>query len=328
MDRAGVTDLEMAGEVVLGEVLEEAFAGAEDSGGVTAVMTSRKIKIALASGKGGTGKTMLAVNLASYLSQKKKTLLIDLDVEEPNDFLFVKGEVVGISESYKMIPEWDESRCNLCGICSAVCNFHAVIQLGDYIAIFNELCHSCHACSELCPKGALPMKQHKMGEIKTISNGNLTLVESRLTVGEEQAVPLINQTHDHVQENYGDFLFQIFDCPPGTACPMAASVKKADFVVLVTEPTPFGLHDLKLAAETVAGLSIPFGVVINREGIGNGDVEKYCFENHVPVMAHIPFDKEIAILYSKGQLLVDNYETLLPSFNQIMDHIENGVYMS
>jgi MinD superfamily P-loop ATPase len=172
------------------------------------------------------------------------------------------------------------------------------------------------------------MRKQKMGEIKTVAAGNLTLVESRLFIGEEQAVPLINQTHDLVRKEYQDTPFQIFDCPPGTSCPMVAAVKKADFVVLVTEPTPFGLHDLKLAVETVAGLGIPYGVVINRDGIGNNEVEEYCNENNVPVLARIPYDKEIAFLYSKGQLLRDNHDAVFQAFGQIMDHIENTVFVS
>jgi MinD superfamily P-loop ATPase len=290
--------------------------------------SNRMIKIALASGKGGTGKTMLAVNLAFYLSQKHKTLLVDLDVEEPNDFLFIKGDVIQVSDQYKMIPEWEESKCNLCGICTDVCNYHAVLQLGDYIAVFKELCHSCYACSELCPTSALPMRQHKMGEIKTISSGNLTFIESRLLVGEEQAVPLINQTHSVVLENFDHIPLKIYDCPPGTSCPMVASVKRADFIVLVTEPTPFGLNDLKLAVETVAGLEKPFGVVINRDGIGNNEVEMYCSENSVPVLARIPFDQKIAALYSKGQLVYGNIDSIEKALDQIMNYIENTVLVS
>lgn len=289
---------------------------------------TRPIKIAVASGKGGTGKTFLAVNLAAYISSKNETVLVDLDVEEPNDFLFINGDIVSIADQHKMIPEWDEEKCTLCGICSKVCNYHAIIQLGDYVAVFKELCHSCYACSELCPAGALPMREHKMGEIRTISAGHLTLVESRLVVGEEQAVPLINQTHKLVSQNFNHALFQIFDCPPGTSCPMVASVKKADFVILVTEPTPFGLNDLKLAVEAVEGMGKPYGVVINRDGIGNKDVYNYCAQNNIPVLSRIPFDRRIATAYSKGKLVYQEMDEIGQSLEMIINYIESSVLVS
>jgi MinD superfamily P-loop ATPase len=292
-------------------------------------MTNYKpLKIAIASGKGGTGKTLLSTNLATYLSQTQKTLLVDLDVEEPNDFIFISGKTENISDKFKMIPEWDESKCTLCGICSNSCKYHAVIQLGTFIGVFKELCHSCYACSELCPTNALPMEKHKIGELKTILNGNLTFIESRLEVGEEQAVPLIHQTNDLVEKNYIDIPVQIFDCPPGTSCPVIAATKIADFVVLVTEPTPFGLNDLKLAVETMQDVKKPFGVVINRYGVGNKDVEKYCNREQIPILAQIPFDRQIAEHYSKGELVYDKVEQMATSLQQIISFIEKKVLKS
>lgn len=286
-------------------------------------MTKLKpLKIAIASGKGGTGKTLLSTNLAVYLSKSQPTLLVDMDVEEPNDFIFIKGITQNVSDQYKMIPRWEEDKCTLCGICTKTCKYHAVIQLGAIILVFKELCHSCYACSELCPTEALPMYKHKMGEIKTISSGNLTFIESRLTVGEEQAVPLIHQTHEIVKQDFADIPVQIIDCPPGTSCPVVASTKDADFVILVTEPTPFGLNDLKLAVETIKEIKKPMGVVINRYGIGDDEVEKYCLKAGIPVLAKIPYDRKIAELYSNGQLVYDKIEEVSSSLDQIIKAIQ------
>jgi MinD superfamily P-loop ATPase len=283
---------------------------------------SKPMKIAIASGKGGTGKTLISTNLAAYLSKEQKTLLVDLDVEEPNDFIFINGTTQSISNQYKMIPEWVESKCTLCKICSNSCKFHAVVQLGKVISVFKELCHSCYACSELCPSQALPMQKHKMGEMKTISAGNLTFIESRLNIGEEQAVPLIHQTLDYVDKNFNDIPIQVFDCPPGTSCPVIAATKNADFVVLVTEPTPFGLNDLKLAVKTMQKLNKPIGVVLNRYGLDYTDVEKYCREEKISIMTKIPFDRKIAEYYSNGEMVYDNIKEFSTSLNEIINYIQ------
>lgn len=282
------------------------------------------LRIAIASGKGGTGKTFLSTNLASLMSRYQKTLLVDLDVEEPNDFIFIHGTQESLSDQYKMIPEWDEAKCIQCGICSNSCAYHAVVQLGTYIAVFKELCHSCYACSELCPVQALPMLHHKIGVTKTIISDNLTFMESRLEVGEEQAVPLIQRTHAQInQKGYQEIGVQIFDCPPGTSCPLIAAVRPADFVLLVTEPTPFGLNDLKLAIDTMQYLNKPLAVVINRFDIGNDDVEAYCDQMQIPVISKIPYDKQVAVLYSNGQLVADEVKAVTASFHQIVNFIQD-----
>jgi MinD superfamily P-loop ATPase len=279
-------------------------------------------KIAIASGKGGTGKTLLATNLADYISQGENTLLVDLDVEEPNDFIFIEGTNVNTVDQVKMIPSWDERQCTLCGLCSKTCKYHAVIQLGTFIAVFDELCHSCYACSELCPANSLPMKAFKMGETRTMSKGRLTFIESRLEIGEEQAVPLIRKTHIMANELYHDIPFQIFDCPPGTSCPVVAAARHADLVILVTEPTPFGLNDLQLAVETMRDLGKPVGVVINRDGIGNSEVEDYCAREHLPVIAKIPYNREIARRYSKGELVYNEFESVKNALHQIVSFVQ------
>ncbi len=282
------------------------------------------MKIAIASGKGGTGKTTLSTNLAAYLAEFDNVVLVDSDVEEPNSGLFLKGELVSSEEKFKTIPEWEKDKCTLCGECQKVCNFHAVIQLGTMILVFPELCHSCYACSELCPTQALPMKQKKIGDLSRFKINNLNFIESRLIIGEEQAVPLIKQTTEYVDSHFKNHI-KIFDSPPGTSCPVIEVVKDADFVILVTEPTPFGLNDLKLAVETVKELNRNFGVVINRYGIGNNDVIDYCNDENIPIIAKIPNSRKIAELYSEGKLLYKEIPEVAEELKHIKTYIFNEV---
>ena len=218
------------------------------------------MKIAIASGKGGTGKTTVSTNLASLLAESEDVVLTDLDVEEPNSGLFISGKILHEEDKYKMIPEWKKDECILCGNCQKVCNFNAVMKLGEMILVFPELCHGCYACSELCPTKSLPMIPKKMGELKHYKSGNLDFIESKLIIGEEQAVPLIKQTLDYVDDNFPVKTIKIFDAPPGTSCPVIEATKDADLILLVTEPTPFGLHDLILAIETMKELKKDMGV--------------------------------------------------------------------
>ncbi|OQY00330.1 MAG: ATPase [Bacteroidetes bacterium 4572_117] len=281
------------------------------------------MNIAIASGKGGTGKTTVSVNLASYIAENEKVVLTDLDVEEPNSKLFLETELFYKEDKFKMIPEWIENKCTLCGICQKVCNYHAVIQLGPSILVFPELCHSCYACSELCPTNALPMIPVKMGELSHYKNKQLSFIESRLEIGQEQAVPLIAQTIDYVNEKFTDEVIKIYDSPPGTSCPVIEATKDADFVILVTEPTPFGFHDLKLAVETMKELKKEFGVVINRDGIGNDDVFKYCIQENIPVLAKIPNSRKIAEIYSSGELIYKQVSEFKEQMESIRSFILN-----
>ena len=222
-----------------------------------------------------------------------------------------------------MVPEWIEDKCTLCGICQEVCNFHAVIQLGEMIMVFPELCHGCYACSELCPTSALPMIPKKMGELKHFNDHHLHFIESRIDIGEEQAVPLISQAQKYINEHFNGDLIRIYDSPPGTSCPVIEATKDADYVILVTEPTPFGLHDLKLAVETMKELKKEFGVVVNRHGIGNDDVLQYCEKDNIPVLAKIPNDRRIAELYSQGKLIYKEIPEFRLALEQIVSHIES-----
>ena len=280
------------------------------------------MKIAIASGKGGTGKTTLSTNLADYFAEKGEVILTDLDVEEPNSGLFIKAEFVHKEDKYKMIPEWEQEKCTLCGLCQDVCNFHAVIQLVDQIMVFPELCHSCYACSELCPVDALPMVPKKMGELTHFQKDNLIFVESRLDIGQEQAVPLISQTKEYVDKLFHKEAIKLYDSPPGTSCPVIEAVKNADFVILVTEPTPFGLHDLKLAVDTLKELKMKFGVVVNRHGIGNDDVVNYCQKENINVIAKIPNSRRIAELYSRGELIYQK----IPEVKHQLENIERYIF--
>ena len=279
------------------------------------------VKIAIASGKGGTGKTTLATNLAVYMSGGRKIILADLDVEEPNSGLFIRAEKVFEDTRYKMIPGWIEASCTFCGLCQDVCNFNAVLNLGRYILVYPELCHSCYACSELCPESALPMQKHRMGKLKHYRNGNLDFIESRLDIGQEQAVPLIAQTLKHALQLPGENSIMILDAPPGTSCPVIEATKDADKVILVTEPTPFGLHDLRLAVETMEKLGKEYVVVLNRFGTGNNTVEEYCENNNIRIIAMIPDNMKVAEFYSRGLLVHDKLEDFRQSLDRIKDYI-------
>ncbi len=280
------------------------------------------MRIAIASGKGGTGKTTLSANLAAFLSETEPVVLADLDVEEPNAGLFIQGKLKNEEVKYKMIPEWNSETCTFCGECQKNCNFHAVIQLGPQILVFPELCHSCYACSELCPTGSLPMVSQRMGVLKHYSGNNIAFIESHLDIGQEQAVPLIGQTIQYVEDNFDDNTLKIYDAPPGTSCPVIEATKDADFIILVTEPTPFGLHDLKLAVETVKELQKPFAVVINRYGLGDDKVLDYCKENKIPIIAKIPNQRVIAELYSRGELIYNQVPEFRDELLKISDYIK------
>ncbi len=280
------------------------------------------MKITIASGKGGTGKTTLSTNLASYLAKMgKKVVLADLDVEEPNSLLFLKAELKNEMVAYKKIPKWESENCTLCGECAKNCNFNAIVALPSEILVFPELCHSCYACSELCPTDSLPMSDKKMGYIREYESEEFNFIEGRLDLGEEMAVSLISQTIDYASKKYPDSL-KIFDAPPGTSCPVIEATKESDFVLLVTESTIFGLNDLALAVETMRVLGKNFGVVINRYGIGDNRVEEYCKKEGIDIVAKIKNDKEVAKLYSKGEFIYPKIKHFKDSLDEIVSFLE------
>lgn len=280
------------------------------------------MKVAIASGKGGTGKTTLSTNLATFLGEHERVVLVDLDVEEPNSNLFLNSELLKREDKMKMIPRWESSVCTQCASCVEVCNFHALISIANEILVFPNLCHSCYACSELCPTNALPMEENKMGELSHFRTPEIDFVEGRLNIGEEQAVSLIAQTKKYVEKYFSDDTIKIYDAPPGTSCPVIEAIKDADFVILVTEPTPFGLHDLALAVETTRALKKNFGVVINRYGIGNDDVSDYCAKEAIPILAKIPHLIDAAKLYSQGKLIYKEIPIFKEAIEKIALHVK------
>ncbi|MFT7824083.1 MAG: ATP-binding protein [Sulfurimonas sp.] len=279
------------------------------------------MKITIASGKGGTGKTTLSSNLVSYLAdQNQQVVLADLDVEEPNSAIFIQGELKDQNVFHKLVPKWDRSDCTFCGKCAEVCNFNAIIDLPGEIRVYPALCHSCHACSELCPTGSPPMTPERIGEIREYHYDKLALVEGILDLGQEMAVPLIGGTIDYVDEKFDGFV-KILDAPPGTSCPVIEASRFSDFVLLVTESTPFGLNDLILAVETMRVLHQKFGVVINRHGIGDNSVEAYCAGENIPIVTKIRNDQEVAKLYAKGELIYPKIGHFRNSIEEIVSFI-------
>jgi MinD superfamily P-loop ATPase len=260
--------------------------------------------LAVASGKGGTGKTTVSVNVARVFGSAVQ--LLDCDVEEPNAHLFLKGSTTKQETVTIPIPQVDESLCDGCGECGRFCEYHAIVTFGTTPLIFPELCHGCGGCMMVCPTKAIREIGKRIGVVETLTSGNITLIQGRVDVGVAMAPPLIRAAKAHLQ----DSLPAILDAPPGTSCPVITTLRGADFVALVTEPTPFGLNDLKLAVDMVRELGIPFGVVINRVGIGDDRVHVYCNAQEIPVLLEIPDDRRIAETYSRGELLVE----LLPEY--------------
>lgn len=264
--------------------------------------------IAIASGKGGTGKTTVTLNLAKACGSKVQ--ILDCDVEEPNDHLFLRGLSRGVEPVTLSVPQVDESLCDGCGECGRFCAFHAIAVPKDRPILFPELCHACGGCSRVCPRGAIRETQRRIGAIETLDAGDIRLIQGLLDVGVVMSVPLIHAVKKRMEAGTPT----IVDAPPGTSCPVMAAVRGADYTVLVTEPTPFGLHDLSLAVDMIRRLGVPFGVVVNRMGAGDGRVHEYCGSEAVPVLAEVPDDRRIAEAYSRGELIVDALPEYIPLF--------------
>jgi MinD superfamily P-loop ATPase len=271
--------------------------------------------IAVASGKGGTGKTTVAMNLAKVINSQVQ--LFDCDVEAPNDHLFLNGVDLKKAIVNVPIPFVDERLCDACGECSKICEFGAIVSLKTTPLIFPELCHSCGGCVEVCPKRAIKEVPHRVGVIQISEKDNITLTQGYLDIGVSKAPPIIRAVKSLLRN--GNHV--IIDAPPGTSCPVITAIKGTDFVALVTEPTPFGLNDLKLAISMVREVGIPFGVIINRVGIGDGRINELCEREEIPILMEIPDDRRVAEAYSRGDLIVE----VLPEFSHYFEDLWENV---
>ncbi|NMA55459.1 MAG: P-loop NTPase [Firmicutes bacterium] len=280
------------------------------------------MKLAVASGKGGTGKTTIAVNLARVLAEEGPVQFIDCDVEEPNAHFFLKPSLDTEREVSILVPVIDRVLCNGCGECVKACAFNAIAVLGHKALVFAEICHGCGGCARVCPTKAITEQPNRLGVVSTGPAGNIFFVEGRIDVGTPLSVPVTKGARREIKEQDG---IVILDAPPGTTCPVVAAVAGCDYVLLVTEPTPFGLNDLKLAVELVRELDIPHGVVINRADIGDQGVEEFCRREGISIHLRIPFERQFAETIAHGGLLVDAFPAWRPKFQALWHKIQEEV---
>jgi MinD superfamily P-loop ATPase len=272
--------------------------------------------ISIASGKGGTGKTTVATNLAVSIGNNVQ--LLDCDVEAPNAHLFIHPVFEKTETVSTPVPEVDLKKCTYCGKCAEICQYKAIAVVGETVLTFPELCHSCGGCMEVCPEGAISEKGRELGVLQKGFFDNIEFIHGKLRVGEAMSPPLIKRVRSAALNDK----FTIIDAPPGTSCPVIAAINDTDFVLMVTEPTPFGLHDLKLAVGAVKLLGIPCGLVINRSDVGDEKVKAYAEKENLPVLMEIPFDRKIAEAYSKGQMIVDVMPEWRNKFLDLYDQIK------
>lgn len=279
------------------------------------------MQIAVASGKGGTGKTLVSTCLLRILGDKDSAL-IDTDVEEPNAGLVLKLPAEKTTSVSRLVPEIDYNFCDFCGKCAEVCNFNALLVLNDKVMLFKELCHSCGACAYLCPLAAIKEVNHPIGVIEEASMPERgTVLTGRLNIGEAQSPPLISA----VKEQGEKAALRIIDCPPGTTCAMIESIRDSDYCLLVTEPTPFGLHDLELSLEAIEMLGIPGGLLINRWQGKEEELSALSAKTGVPILGRIPFSLELARAYMQGHNPLEAMPALRPILSDAFEQIKGAL---
>ncbi len=279
----------------------------------------KRKKLAIASGKGGTGKTTVAVNLAAVAAFP--VTLLDCDVEEPNAHLFVKPTWEHKERHTVLIPSFDLDKCKASGECRAKCRFNAIVIINGKPQLIPDLCHSCGVCAIVCPENAITEIPREMGTVEMGRWKHVTFAYGILDIGEAMSPPLMARVKEFASKDG----LTIIDCPPGTACPAVESVRDADYVVLVTEPTPFGLNDLALAVEMTRVLNLPFGVLLNRSDAGDNAVREYCAAENIPILLEIPFDRELAEVCSRGDIAVDELPRYRELFTDLLDRLVSEV---
>jgi len=276
------------------------------------------MQVAIASGKGGTGKTTVATNLAWVASRTGRSIThLDCDVEEPNGHIFLKPEITDRQPVGSLVPQVDAEKCTLCGLCGEICRYSAIVCVGEKVLVYPELCHGCGGCSLVCPVDAITEVSREIGVLERGRAGTIRFVQGLLNVGEAMSPPLIKA----VKSACSPTDLTIIDAPPGTSCPVIEAVRGADYVLLVTEPTPFGLHDLRLAVEMVRALKLPFGVVINRADLDGSETRSYCTAGRIPILREIPDDRHLAEAYSRGQMACQ----ALPEFESVFTELLESI---
>ena len=276
-------------------------------------------KNAIASGKGGTGKTMIATSLAASLASEHQVQFLDCDVEAPNAHLFLKPKIEQRKSAVIMVPEIDEEKCTQCGRCVKGCAFNALAQLGEKILVFPQLCHGCGNCSLICPVNAISEHPREIGWLGIgKSQLGMDYLMGELSITEPMPTPIVRQLKALMKDHYD---ITILDSPPGASCAVVATLSNVDFVLLVTEPTPFGLHDLKQIFGILEHTATPAGVIINREGIGNDDLKNFVKSSEYPILLEIPYEELIASGLARGKLLIDILPTYRQKFLQLFTHI-------